>query len=104
MSRSACVSPFFKLSLVHLKGNVQGREQRHGMLGYIGDDYILQPLQQGNPLTFNVTSLPTNDKGLYRFLQETQDVTCGQRCPMLWNGLGRWVNGQWLLHNEGKIT
>ena len=84
-------------------GNVQGREQKHGSLGYIGDDYILRPLQQGRLMVFNVTGPLQREKGLYRYLKQREDVSCGQRCPMLWNALGRWVDGQWLLYHEGKI-
>ena len=48
---------------VQQTGTVQGKYQPDGILGYIGDDYILEPLGSQTVFTFSIpeTSQATND-------------------------------------------
>lgn len=85
-------------------GTVQGKYQPDGVLGYIGDDYILQPLGEQTRFNFFVpwNGALTPDASIIPSCLvslETEGnlpTSCGITCNFVKNGFGRWVNNEWL--------
>ncbi|XP_068700848.1 uncharacterized protein [Montipora foliosa] len=84
------------------KGNSQGKNQPDGVLK--GDrPYLIAPFRNGEKITFNVPSSENNMRNIDALTKEVsskstrlQQYTCDASCgTLLWDGLGRWVNGQW---------
>ena len=56
-------------------GTVQGKYQPDGILGYIGDDYILEPIEGKTAITFSV---PETSHTIQGFIP-------GKSLPCYWN-------------------
>jgi len=95
-----------------VKGTLFGKYQADGILGYIGDDYIVEPL--GGQTTFALSvpengNMTTGGFGIqsysavpeFRQFQSTKSsvtkatVSCATSCSLLQDGFGRWVSGLW---------
>ncbi|XP_065057947.1 uncharacterized protein LOC135685803 isoform X2 [Rhopilema esculentum] len=77
-----------------IKGNAQGKDQIHGILGN-DIPYVNKPLWNGEPLEFIVPEAEDTDEDIHHNLDAACQLTQSRGCPLIWNGLGRWVNFTW---------
>lgn len=82
-----------------IRGTIQGKYQPHGILGYIADDYILEPLGGQTTVTFFIPERADN----IGVSPTAEAPSCGIPCFLLQDGFGRWVNDQWLPYLQDYI-
>ncbi|KAL9973064.1 hypothetical protein ACROYT_G019473 [Oculina patagonica] len=84
------------------KGNPQGKNQPDGILK--GDrPFFIAPFRGGEKVKFRVPPSDNNQRHIIALMNEVsskstnlQQYTCDSSCgTMLWDGFGRWLNGQW---------
>lgn len=75
-----------------IKGNVQGKKQKEGILGPL-DQYLLQPFNEGKHFNVSIPGATLTT----RFIDKLQynAKSCTQSCNHLWDGFGRWTNKEW---------
>jgi len=91
------------------KGNSQGKNQPDGVLK--GDrPYLIAPFRDGEKVTFHIPPSDNNLQYIDALVKEVssnstklQKYTCENSCgSLLWDGFGRWVNGQWKPYIKGN--
>lgn len=74
-----------------IKGNVQGKEQKHGIL-FHDMPYINKTLWSGTEINFYVPSKRLSAKETSFLMEEMCTADETSSCKYLWNGFGGWLN------------
>ena len=72
----------------HLLGDEQGKLQPEGMLGYVSNDYIKEPL---NGRSFANITIPSRSTPPH----PVPTGNCGLKCRRIWDGHGHWMGDTW---------